>query len=83
MPTKIELTLEQSQQGVSNEVLILRFELETLLRRSLNLPDHRYKRRCYSPIPAKSDSLPHTNTRALKVNQLASRVLILNYLKDL
>ncbi|GJS45543.1 putative ribonuclease H-like domain-containing protein [Tanacetum coccineum] len=31
---------------------------------SLNLPDH-------SPIPAKSDSLPHTHTRALKVNHLA------------
>ncbi|GJT53340.1 hypothetical protein Tco_0988394 [Tanacetum coccineum] len=30
LETKIELTLEQSQQGVSNDVLILRFELETL-----------------------------------------------------
>ncbi|GJU74042.1 retrovirus-related pol polyprotein from transposon TNT 1-94 [Tanacetum coccineum] len=50
---------------------------------SLNLPDHRYKRRCCSPIPAKSDSLPHTHTQAFKVNHSASRLLILNFLKDL
>nr|GEV86907.1 hypothetical protein [Tanacetum cinerariifolium]GEV87962.1 hypothetical protein [Tanacetum cinerariifolium] len=55
MQTKIELTLEQSQQGVSNDVLvriegveelkrnkILRFELETYQGDYLNLPDHRY-----------------------------------------
>ncbi|GJV89253.1 hypothetical protein Tco_1533191 [Tanacetum coccineum] len=41
MPTKIELTLEQSQQGVSNDVLILRFELEPDCQGdSLVLPDH-------------------------------------------
>ncbi|GJU90225.1 hypothetical protein Tco_1302648 [Tanacetum coccineum] len=34
----------------------------------LNLSDHRYKCRCYSPIPAKSDSLPRTHTQAIKVN---------------
>ncbi|GKC61563.1 hypothetical protein Tco_1089161, partial [Tanacetum coccineum] len=28
---------------------------------SLNLPDHRYKRRCCSLIPAESDSLPHAH----------------------
>ncbi|GJU93654.1 hypothetical protein Tco_1318410 [Tanacetum coccineum] len=33
---------------------------------SLNLPDHRYKRRCCSPIPAKSDSLPHANAQTIK-----------------
>ncbi|GJZ56912.1 retrovirus-related pol polyprotein from transposon TNT 1-94 [Tanacetum coccineum] len=33
----------------------------------LNLPDHRYKRRCCSPIPANSDSLPRAHTQALKV----------------
>ncbi|GJU00331.1 reverse transcriptase domain-containing protein [Tanacetum coccineum] len=47
---------------------------------SLNLPDHRYKRRCCSPIPAKSDSLPHAHTQAFKVNHSASRLLILNFL---
>ncbi|GJX74835.1 hypothetical protein Tco_0313430 [Tanacetum coccineum] len=47
---------------------------------SLNLPDHRYKRRCCSPIPAKSDSLPHTHTQAFKVNHSTSRLLILNFL---
>ncbi|GJR59376.1 hypothetical protein Tco_1501538 [Tanacetum coccineum] len=50
---------------------------------SLNLPDHMYKRRCCSPIPAKSDSLPHAHTQAFKVNHSASRLLILNFLKDL
>ncbi|GKE01177.1 hypothetical protein Tco_1389160 [Tanacetum coccineum] len=33
---------------------------------SLNLPDHRYKRQCCSPIPAKSDSLPHANAQTKK-----------------
>ncbi|GKC62488.1 hypothetical protein Tco_1095086, partial [Tanacetum coccineum] len=47
---------------------------------SLNLPDHRYKLRCCSPILAKSDSLPHTYTQAFKVNHSASRLLILNFL---
>ncbi|GJU18421.1 retrovirus-related pol polyprotein from transposon TNT 1-94 [Tanacetum coccineum] len=40
----------------------------------------RYKCRCCSPIPAKSDSLPHAHTQALKVNHSASRLLILNFL---
>ncbi|GJU13539.1 hypothetical protein Tco_1135935 [Tanacetum coccineum] len=46
---------------------------------SLNLPDHRYKRRCCSPIPAKSDSLSHAHTQASKVNHSTSRLLILNF----
>ncbi|GJU12818.1 hypothetical protein Tco_1135214 [Tanacetum coccineum] len=46
---------------------------------SLNLPDHRYKRRCCSAIPAKSDSLPHTHTKALNVNHSTSRLSILNF----
>ncbi|GJT68908.1 hypothetical protein Tco_1020388 [Tanacetum coccineum] len=50
---------------------------------SLNLPDHRIRRRCCSLIPAKSDSLPHTHTQAFKVNHSASRLLIQNFLKDL
>ncbi|GJW31218.1 hypothetical protein Tco_0051250 [Tanacetum coccineum] len=33
---------------------------------SLNLPDHRYKRRCCSLIPAESDSLPHAHAQATK-----------------
>ncbi|GKA47169.1 hypothetical protein Tco_0740052 [Tanacetum coccineum] len=32
-----------------------------------NLPDHRHKRWCCSPIPAKSDSLPRAHTQASKV----------------
>ncbi|GKB45434.1 hypothetical protein Tco_0896187 [Tanacetum coccineum] len=34
---------------------------------SLNLPDHRYKRRCCSPIPADSDSLPHGHAQTTKI----------------
>ncbi|GJX32677.1 retrovirus-related pol polyprotein from transposon TNT 1-94 [Tanacetum coccineum] len=75
MPTKIELTLEQSQQGVSNDVLS---QHQTALRGSyalswktcqgdsLNLPDHRYKRRCCSLILAESDSLPHAHAQTTK-----------------
>ncbi|GJX00660.1 hypothetical protein Tco_0184573 [Tanacetum coccineum] len=32
----------------------------------LNLPDHRYKRRCCSLIPVESDSLPHAHAHAVK-----------------
>ncbi|GJW56668.1 hypothetical protein Tco_0103399 [Tanacetum coccineum] len=32
----------------------------------LNLPDHRYKRRCCSLIPAESDSLPHVHAQTIK-----------------
>ncbi|GJT25926.1 hypothetical protein Tco_0895863 [Tanacetum coccineum] len=32
----------------------------------LNLPDHRYKRRCCSLIPAKSNSLPHAHAQSFK-----------------
>nr|GEW36748.1 ribonuclease H-like domain-containing protein [Tanacetum cinerariifolium] len=42
-----------------------------------------FKHQCCNHVPAKLDSLPHTHTRALKVNHLASRVLILNFIKDL
>ncbi|GJR44522.1 retrovirus-related pol polyprotein from transposon TNT 1-94 [Tanacetum coccineum] len=38
----------------------------------------RYKRRCCSLVPAKSDSLPHAHTQALKVNHSTSRLLLLN-----
>ncbi|GJR68472.1 retrovirus-related pol polyprotein from transposon TNT 1-94 [Tanacetum coccineum] len=43
----------------------------------------RFNRRCCNHVPAKSDSLPHTHTQAFKVNHSASRLLILNFLKDL
>ncbi|GJX11216.1 ribonuclease H-like domain-containing protein [Tanacetum coccineum] len=33
---------------------------------SLNLPDHMYKRRCCSLIPAESDSLPHAHDQTTK-----------------
>ncbi|GJU94027.1 hypothetical protein Tco_1318783 [Tanacetum coccineum] len=33
---------------------------------SLNLPDHRYKRRCCSPIPAESDSSPYAHAQTTK-----------------
>ncbi|GJS75188.1 reverse transcriptase domain-containing protein [Tanacetum coccineum] len=127
MPTKIELTLEQSQQGVSDDVLVNIEGVEELKRNKAvmdpvmqctTLPSHssfsqkklvsfvteihivilfstysdewksfqsqhqtalRYKRRCCSPIPAKSDSLPHAHTQAFKVNHSASRLLILNF----
>ncbi|GJX44718.1 hypothetical protein Tco_0261394 [Tanacetum coccineum] len=35
-------------------------------RDSLNLPDHRYKRRCCSLTPAESDSLPHAHAQTRK-----------------
>ncbi|GJY90195.1 hypothetical protein Tco_0505391 [Tanacetum coccineum] len=37
---------------------------EILLK--LSLPDHRYKRRCCSLIPAELNSLPHAHTQATK-----------------
>ncbi|GJU63724.1 putative ribonuclease H-like domain-containing protein [Tanacetum coccineum] len=36
---------------------------------SLNLPDHRYKRRCCRPVPAKSNSLPHAHDHENEVFQ--------------
>ncbi|GKB33896.1 retrovirus-related pol polyprotein from transposon TNT 1-94, partial [Tanacetum coccineum] len=39
-----------------------------------------YKRRCCSPIPAKSDSSPHAHAQAFEVNHSASILLILNFL---
>ncbi|GJX60465.1 hypothetical protein Tco_0291855 [Tanacetum coccineum] len=47
------------------------------------LSENRFKRWCCKHVPAKSDSLPHTHTQAFKVNHSASRLLILNFLKDL
>ncbi|GKE00613.1 hypothetical protein Tco_1388596 [Tanacetum coccineum] len=40
--------------------------------------NQRYKLRCCSLIPAKSDSLPHAHTQALKVNHSTPRLLLVN-----
>ncbi|GJY09072.1 hypothetical protein Tco_0377257 [Tanacetum coccineum] len=37
---------------------------EILLK--LNLPDHRFRRRCSNLIPTESDSLPHAHTQVVK-----------------
>ncbi|GJZ24228.1 hypothetical protein Tco_0561687 [Tanacetum coccineum] len=85
MPTKVKLTLEQSQQGVSDDVLNIRVILFSIHSddgnpSSVNLKQHRgrYKRWCCSLIPAKSDSLPHAHTQDLKVKHSASRLMLLN-----
>ncbi|GJQ98495.1 hypothetical protein Tco_0009634 [Tanacetum coccineum] len=57
MPTKIELTLEQSQQGVSNDVLVVLILING-------------EQRLYGgggiPFQLKSDSLPHAHTQTTK-----------------
>ncbi|GJY94361.1 retrovirus-related pol polyprotein from transposon TNT 1-94 [Tanacetum coccineum] len=47
---------------------------------SVNIKQHcgRYKRQCCSLVPAKSDSLTHAYTQALKVNHLTTRLLQLS-----
>ncbi|GKB70747.1 hypothetical protein Tco_0932159 [Tanacetum coccineum] len=90
LPTKIELTLEQSQQGVSDDVLNIRVTLLSIHSDDGN-PSRvntkqlcgRFKRRCCNVVPEKSNSSPHAHTQAFKVNHSASRLLILNFLKDL
>nr|GEU30694.1 reverse transcriptase domain-containing protein [Tanacetum cinerariifolium] len=83
IPTKIELTLEQSQQGVSNDVLVSIEGVEELKRNLwingenkaalLTLKaETRIRRRCCSLIPAKSDSSPHVHAQTTKAYQ-ASR----------
>ncbi|GJT75849.1 retrovirus-related pol polyprotein from transposon TNT 1-94 [Tanacetum coccineum] len=39
----------------------------------LNLPDHRYKRWCFSLISVESDSLPHAHAQVFKYNQRSSK----------
>ncbi|GKE87143.1 hypothetical protein Tco_1564618, partial [Tanacetum coccineum] len=83
---------EKEMYGHPSDTYVFTMKMEILLEPasnkllagdSLNLPDHRYTRRCCSPIPAKSDSSPHAHTQALEVNHSALRLLILNFLKDL
>ncbi|GJY02925.1 hypothetical protein Tco_0361077 [Tanacetum coccineum] len=67
MSTKIELALEQSQQGVSNDVLrSYALSWKPCQGDSLNLPDYRIRRWCCSLIPAESNSLPHAHTQTTK-----------------
>ncbi|GKA55177.1 retrovirus-related pol polyprotein from transposon TNT 1-94 [Tanacetum coccineum] len=73
MPTKIELTLEQSQQGVSNDVLLDRRLSNALSWKpcqgdSLNLPDHRIHKDGDGDalFQLKSDSLPHAHAQTTK-----------------
>ncbi|GJV55321.1 retrovirus-related pol polyprotein from transposon TNT 1-94 [Tanacetum coccineum] len=54
---------------------------------SLNLPDHRYKRRCCSLVLAKSDSLPHVHVEAFKEqpkgqDQLCDDDFLVNFTKE-
>ncbi|GJT25520.1 hypothetical protein Tco_0895457 [Tanacetum coccineum] len=64
MPTKIELTLEQSQQGVSNDVLYICVRRPYALSwkpcqgDSLNLPDHRSYALSWKPCQGDSLNLP-------------------------
>ncbi|GJV35201.1 hypothetical protein Tco_1407678 [Tanacetum coccineum] len=59
-PNSYESLLQQEYE------MILRFEMETLSRDSLNLPDHRYKRWYCSLILAELDSSPHTHPPTTK-----------------
>ncbi|GKD08869.1 hypothetical protein Tco_1188554 [Tanacetum coccineum] len=72
MPTKIELTLEQSQQGVSNDVL-MEILLEPASNKllggdTLNLPDHRIHKDGDgdASFQLESDSLPHAHAQTTK-----------------
>ncbi|GKA79852.1 hypothetical protein Tco_0786448 [Tanacetum coccineum] len=70
MPTKIELTLEQSQQGVSNDVLNDTYTLswKPCQGYSLNLPDHRIHKDGDgdASFQLESDSLPHAHAQTTK-----------------
>ncbi|GJS08314.1 hypothetical protein Tco_0365110 [Tanacetum coccineum] len=79
MSTKVELTLEQSQQGVSNDVLESIEGVEELKRNvwikvmngnpsRVNIKQlcGRYILRCSSLIPAESNSLPHDHAQTTK-----------------
>ncbi|GKB66574.1 hypothetical protein Tco_0927986 [Tanacetum coccineum] len=66
MPTKVELTLEQSKQCVSKDVLDVLVLRTSKHGRSLR--NWRYKQRCCSLIPAESDSLPHAHAQTTKTH---------------
>nr|GEV04937.1 putative reverse transcriptase domain-containing protein [Tanacetum cinerariifolium] len=77
MPTKIELTLEQSQQGVSNDVLVnceilyesslCKLDIDNGPVNELTTQSERWiRRRCCSLIPTVSDSTPHAHAQTTK-----------------
>ncbi|GJY86084.1 hypothetical protein Tco_0500110 [Tanacetum coccineum] len=77
MPTKIELTLEQSQQGVSNDVLVAVCSSLRLLKPKV------HKSSLDDGVAASFQRSrihkPHAHTHAFKVNRSTSRSLILNF----
>ncbi|GJW94636.1 hypothetical protein Tco_0174308 [Tanacetum coccineum] len=88
MPIKIELTLEQSQQGVSNDVLkTLRFELETLSRRFFESTITGYiKMEMVMPIPAEVEIYYHmlisNLQKNLTIKHRDSRIMKAQGIKD-
>ncbi|GJY43516.1 hypothetical protein Tco_0431729 [Tanacetum coccineum] len=79
MPTKIELTLEQSQQGVSNDVLILRFDWKPCKEILLNHLIIGLDDGVVASFQRSRIHRPHAHTHAFKVNRSTSRSLILNF----
>ncbi|GJS72571.1 hypothetical protein Tco_0705412 [Tanacetum coccineum] len=69
MPTKIELTLEQSQQGVSNDVL-----MEILLEPTSNKLLVGLDNGVAASSHRSRIHKPHAHTQAFKVNHSATRV---------
>ncbi|GJR18007.1 hypothetical protein Tco_0966534 [Tanacetum coccineum] len=71
MPTKIELTLEQSQQGVSNDVLMLDNEEDDIIdpvKQCTTLPPFGIHKDGDgdASFQLKSDSLPHAHAQSTK-----------------
>ncbi|GJS85446.1 hypothetical protein Tco_0751987 [Tanacetum coccineum] len=63
--------MRTSKHGKSNTSVLedptaLELVVKPCQRDSLNLPDHRYKQRCCSLIPAELDSLPHAHAQTTK-----------------
>ncbi|GJT40301.1 integrase, catalytic region, zinc finger, CCHC-type containing protein [Tanacetum coccineum] len=87
MPTKIELTLKQSQQGVSNDVLAKTGSIHNLsvfTKMNSNIEERRHgpsdamhnPSQPFNLIPAESNSLLHAHTQAIKTyyNHQDSRI---------
>ncbi|GKA13807.1 hypothetical protein Tco_0693453 [Tanacetum coccineum] len=71
MPTKIELTLEQSQQGVSNDVLNTLRLSETCQGDPLNLPAHRSSRSWEQLRPAWHSNLQTIDCHSDRVPKMS------------
>ncbi|GKC56353.1 hypothetical protein Tco_1083951 [Tanacetum coccineum] len=68
---------EQVEKGIVELFFVgTEYQLADMFTKAL--PEDRYKCRCCSPIPAKSDSSPHAHTQAFKVNHSTSRLSLLN-----